>query len=87
MVINLHSHGQFFHLPEFVEKTVSQKKTPLDFATEFSESIFAKLNKMNNNKHIEDISVSWIETSWREKTTNKDLVRKRSGNKNDFISA
>lgn len=67
-----------------IEKTTKEKRTPVDYATEYSESIFAKLNKINNNKHIEDISQAWIETSLRD--LNNNVLRPRSGKKNDFIS-
>jgi hypothetical protein len=84
--INLHSHGQFGHLAAFVEKTANEGRTPLQYGTEFSESQFAKQNKVNTNNHIEDLAITWIESAWNRININKDVIRERSGKKKDYIS-
>lgn len=59
-VLNMHVHSMHAHLAEYVEECVKKNRTPIQNSTEYSESRFAVLNKMNSNKHEESLTLNWI---------------------------
>eukprot|EP01091_Cochliopodium_minus_P011767 TRINITY_DN342_c0_g1_i10.p1 TRINITY_DN342_c0_g1~~TRINITY_DN342_c0_g1_i10.p1 ORF type:complete len:125 (-),score=32.47 TRINITY_DN342_c0_g1_i10:263-637(-) len=78
-VITLHTHGITHHLPSYTEEVIKEKITPIQNSTEYSESQFAKQNKINTNKHKETLSINWIESARRDLFLNQEFKRKRDG--------
>jgi len=84
-VITLHTHGITFHLPSYTEEVIKDKRTPIQNSIEFSESQFAKQNKINTNKHQDTLAVNWIETARRDLFLNQAFKRKRDGKNNSKV--
>ena len=84
--ITLHTHGTTHHLPSFTDFVVcTLEKAPVECSTEKFESKFAKINKINSNKHEENVAVRHIEQSRSDSLLNHEVARKRNSKKHDNI--